>query len=124
MFLRLPSRPTREQHELSSYLFVSVSVFHGSNEEPDSFVGSQIPASLLSGRCRSRPTADDFPHLEPPQHLQARSPFRPRAKRALLRTSRQAARGAPGRPSARPSNSPFNLLRSGLRSEEHTSELQ
>src|SRR5262245_37796263 len=60
MFLPLPSRPTREQHELSpSIMLVSVSVFHGSAEEPDfsrSLADSRLfflPADVPAAR---RPT--------------------------------------------------------------------
>src|SRR5262245_57513648 len=58
-------------------------------------VRSQIPISFLAGRCPSCPTADEFPRLQSPEPLQARSPSKPRAKRALpLNISPGRARSA------------------------------
>src|SRR5262245_13480163 len=52
MFLPLLSRPPREQHELSpSIMLASVSVVHGSAEEPDISSSLGDSASFLAGRC-------------------------------------------------------------------------
>jgi hypothetical protein len=83
MFL-LRTPPIREQHELL--------VIHGSLEEPSSSRTLATSHFFLAGRCSNPPIP--FPSL------------RARAARLFSSHPRQAARGTPGRPSARPSNPP------------------